>query len=214
MGSLIDKLPEKQKKHLDKDFLENDKSYWEVRDRLLQSYPGKWVAVRDGKVVAQADNVFDILDRAEEAGGYPYIARVGYEEMEFTIRRSFSYDTTYQPFALPRIAATFSDRHRNRSATYEDVIPDTGADITLLSEQEGEALGLQAYPYLASTVRGVLGPSVPAVIYQGIVDIDRRSYRSLIQLIETAERILGRDVLNQLRITFDGPAGQVEIGQV
>lgn len=211
MERLTDKLSEKQKKRLHQDFLGNEKSYWEVRDRLLQSYKDKWVAVQDGKVVAEADNVFDILDRAEEVGGYPYIAWVGHEDLEFKIRRTFSYDTSYQPFALPRIAATFWDRHRNRGATYDDVIPDTGADISLLPEQDGDAIGLHAYPYLASTLRGVVGPGVPGVVYQGIVNINGRSYRSLIQLVETAERILGRDVLNQFRITFDGPAGQVEI---
>ena len=211
MRKLTDSLPEKQRVRLDRDFLENETSYWEVRDTLLERYSGKWVAVRNGRVVGEADNVFDILDRAEEVGGHPYIARVGYEEMEFKIRRVFNYDSSYQPFALPRITATFSDRHRSRSVTYEDVIPDTGADISLLPEQDGETLGLHAYPYLASTLRGIVGSSVSAVVYQGIVDIDGRAYRSLLQLIETSERIMGRDVLNQLRITFDGPAGHVEV---
>ncbi len=211
MEKLTSKLPEKQKKRLHKEFLENEKSYWEVRDALLPGCKGKWVAVRGGKVVAESTNVFDILDRAEEAGGHPYIARVGHEDMEFKIRRRFNYDTSYQPFALPRIVATFWDRRRNRGETYEDVIPDTGANTSLLPEQDAETIGLRAYPYLASMVRGIVGPAVPAVVYQGVVDIDGKSYRSLIQLVETAERILGRDVLNQLRITFDGPARQVEI---
>ena len=211
MEKLTDRLPGDEKKHLDRDFLENEKSYWEVRESLLQRYTGKWVAVREGAVVAEAENVFDILDRAEEAGGHPYIVRVGHEDMEFRIRRTFSYDAGYHPFPLPRITATFSDRHRNRSASYEDVIPDTGADISLLPERDGADIGLRAYPYMATMMRGVIGPRVPAVVYQAVVDINGRSFRSLIQLVEASERILGRDVLNQLRITFDGPAGQVVI---
>jgi len=50
-----------------------------------------------------------------------------------------------------------------------------------------------------------------ALVYRGHVEIAGHSCRSLIQLAESGERIIGRDVLNQLRVTFDGPAGQVEI---
>lgn len=157
---ITDGLPKEEKKYLDRDFLENEKSYWEVRENLLQRYSGKWVAVREGEVVAEAENVFEILDRAEEVGGHPYIVRVGHEDMEIHIRRIFSYDADYQPFPLPRIAATFSDRHRNRSASYEDVIPDTGADISLLPERDGAAIGLRAYPYLALARPSALSSSL------------------------------------------------------
>ena len=211
MDKLTDRLPARQRVHVHRDFLANEESYWMVRDSLLSSHTGKWVAVQAGKVIADADDVFDILDRAAVIGGHPYIARVGFEERPFVIRRTFAYDAGYQPFPLPRVTATFSRQREGPGVAFDNVIPDTGADLSLLPERDGEAIGLRESPYFTTTVRGIVGPSVTALVYRGIVEIAGHSCRSLIQLVETPERILGRDVLNQLRITFDGPAGQVEI---
>lgn len=59
---------------------------------------------------------------------------------------------------------------------------------------------------------GVVGASVTALFYQGKVEIDGRRYSALIQSVPSGhERILGRDVLNQQRLLFDGPAGQVVV---
>ena len=211
MNKLTDRLPEREKAHLHRDFLANEESYWKVREDLLPRYKGKWVAVQAGNVLAEADNVFEILDRAAEAGGHPYITRVGDEHQQFMIRRIFPYDTGYQPFPLPRVTARFTGPRGGQSPAFDNVIPDTGADLSLLPERDGEAIGLRESPYFTTTVRGIVGPSVTALVYRGIVEIAGHSCRSLIQLVETPERILGRDVLNQLRVTFDGPAGHVEI---
>jgi hypothetical protein len=129
MEKLTNRLPEQEEAHLHPDFLENEESYWRVRESLLTRYRGKWVAVRAGQVVAEADDVLTILDLVAGLDGHPYIALVGDEGREFTIRSVF------------------------------------------------------------------------------------HSCRSLIQLMPGIERILGRDVLNQLRVTFDGPRGRVEIGE-
>jgi len=107
--------------------------------------------------MAEADDVFDILDRAEELGGHPYIARVGFEDRHFVIRRIFPYDTDYQPFPLPRVTARFIGQDEDRSATFEDVILDTGADLSLLPERDGEAIELRSSPYFASAIRGIIG---------------------------------------------------------
>lgn len=211
MERLTDRLPEREKARLHRDFLDNEESYWKVRERLLPRYKGKWVAVKAGHVLAEADDVFDILDRVGEVGGHPYVACVGEEHRHFVIRRIFPYDTGYQPFPIPRATARFIGQDEGQSATCDDVILDTGVDLSLLPEIDGEAIGLRAAPYFMSAVRGIIGPTVTAVVYRGTVEIARHSCRSLIQLVESPERVLGRDVLNQLRVTFDGPAGQVEI---
>lgn len=212
MEKLSNRLPEQEKAHLHNDFLENEESYWRVRESLLSQHRGKWVAVRAGQVVAEADDVLTILDLAANLEGHPYIARVGDEGREFTIRSVFLYDRGYQPFPLPRVRARFSGSDGG-GLTLEDVIPDTGADLSLLPGRDGDAIGLRASPYLTITVRGIIGPSVTAVVYRGFVEIGGHSCRSLIQLVNGVERILGRDVLNQLRVTFDGPRGRVEIGE-
>lgn len=68
------------------------------------------------------------------------------------------------------------------------------------------AIDLFSSPYLISLTWGVLGPSVPSLVYRGNAEIKRTLYRSLIQPIPGGrEPILGRDVLNQIKVTSDGP---------
>jgi predicted aspartyl protease len=56
----------------------------------------------------------------------------------------------------------------------------------------------------------VIGGSVTALFYRAKVEIDGRRYSALIQPVPAGrERIVGRDVLNQQRVLFDGPASQV-----
>lgn len=211
MEKLTSKLSERERARLHPEFLENEDSYWRIRDSLLPRYRGKWVAVRAGDVVAEADEVFTVLDRIAEIGGHPYIALVGDEHREFKVRRVFDYDPSYQPVPLPRVTARFSGPRPERAATFEDVIPDTGADLSVLPEGDGEVIGLLASPYFTITVGGITGHHVAALVYRGFVDIAGFTCRSLIQVMGSRERILGRDVLNQLRVTFDGPRRLVEI---
>ena len=211
MPRLRDQLPERDKAHVHEDFLDNEESYWEVRESLLPRHRGKWVAVKAGQVLAESNDIFGILDQAEKLGGHPYITQVGFEDQPFVIRRTFPYDMSYQPFPLPRVTAKFIGQHEDQSVTFDDVILDTGADLSLLPERDGDAIRLRSLPYFTTTVRGIIGPSIMALVYRAKVEIAGRSCRSLVQLVESSERIIGRDVLNQLRVTFDGPAGQIEI---
>ena len=190
MDRLTDRLLASDRARLHPDFLLNETSYWEIRESLLLQYKGKWVAVGEGKVLAASEDIFELLDRVAGLGGHPYIARVGFEDHPFVIRRTFSYDRAYRPIPLPRVTARFSGQRGDRS---------------------GEAIGLRDSPYFTSTVRGIIGPSATALVYRGTVEIAGYVCGSLIQLANVPERILGRDVLNQLRVTFDGPAGRVEI---
>ena len=57
---------------------------------------------------------------------------------------------------------------------------------------------------------GVGGSSVITLSFDVFVTIGGHSYSArLLADLNSPERILGRDVLNQLVVTFDGPAGQV-----
>jgi predicted aspartyl protease len=90
------------------------------------------------------------------------------------------------------------------------VIPDTGADASVLPDSDCKAIDLFNSPYIASMAGGVIGPSVTALLYHGQAEIDGKRYSALIQPIPGGqERIIGRDVLNQQRVLFDGPAAQV-----
>lgn len=56
----------------------------------------------------------------------------------------------------------------------------------------------------------MLGLSEVTLVFRGNVEINGVLYHSLIQPVpEGKERILGRDVLNQVKVTFDGPRSKV-----
>ena len=145
-------LPLTHRKYLHQDFLENERDYWKMRDRLVQEYQGQWVAVHGGKVMASSNDLFDVTDEVGKLGCHAYIARVGEEQsLVFTIRRrEFSYDVSYRPFALPRVEAAFSNFHRTGRYLYPDVIP----------------LGHQYLPLYSLT---------PRILYQGVKILDADS---------------------------------------
>jgi hypothetical protein len=67
-------------------------------------------------------------------------------------------------------------------------------------------------PYLTGIAAGVVGSAVTSLFYQAKVEIAAQRYPALVQSVTAGhERILGRDVLNQQRVLFDGPANQVII---
>lgn len=205
-------LPEGQQRQLHPDFLANEKAYLQMRDTLLAKYQGQWVAVEGGKVIAAGPKLFEVMDNASQSGGHPYIALVGAEDATvFRVRHAvFAYDMAYQPFPLPRLSATFWNHSQTHSQLYADVIPDTGSDVSLLPDTDCTAIDLFNSPYLTGKTGGVLGANITALFYRGKVEIDGRRYSALIQPVSAGqERIVGRDVLNQHRVLFDGPAGQV-----
>lgn len=207
-------LPEEQKKRLHPDFIANEQQYWRMRDQLLKQYSGKWVAVHHGQVVAVGQDILDITDKVGKLGLHAYIAKVGEEDkVVFQVRRKeFTYDTSYQPIALPRVEVTFSNYARTQSKLYSDVIPDTGADLSVLLERDCQDIDLFNSPYFTTQSRGVVGPSIVTLVYRGHAEINGLRFPSLIQAIRGAtERILGRDVLNQMKVTFDGPHGRVSV---
>ena len=205
-------LPAEQKQRLHADFLANEQAYLKMRDRLLPGYRGQWVAIHGEQVVASGNDLLAVTEEAAACGGHPYIARVGEEdETVFCIRRAqFGYDQTYRPFALPRIVVTFWNNTETRSQIYPDVIPDTGADISVLPESDCTAFDLFSSPYFTGLSRGVTGPSTATLIYRAKAEIGGSRVSALIEPVpQLQERLVGRDVLNQHRVIFDGPAAQV-----
>jgi hypothetical protein len=205
-------LPEEQQRHLHPDFLANEQAYLQMRDKLLAQYGGQWVAVQGGNVIAAGPRLMDVMENGSASGGHPYIALVGAEDaVVFRIRRAaFAYDQAYQPFPLPRLTATFWNHAETHSQQHRDVIPDTGADVSVLPDTDCTAIDLFSSPYMTGMAGGVVGPHITTLFYRGKVEIDGRLRPALIQPTSTGqERILGRDVLNQERVLFDGPAAQV-----
>jgi hypothetical protein len=84
-----EQLPEQLRRLLSDAYLSNERAYWQQRERLVQQFPNKWVAVYNGQVVAVAENMTTVMDQVGQQGlGDAYIEKVGGEfDTVFTIRR-------------------------------------------------------------------------------------------------------------------------------
>jgi predicted aspartyl protease len=207
-------LSQDQQQRLHPDFLDNEQSYLHMRNGLLGPYRGQWVAVHGGQVIAAGTKLLEVMERASAFGGHPYFALVGAEDAAvFRVRRAvFAYDQAYQLFPLPRLIARFWNHPATHSQQYPDVIPDTGADVSVLPDSDCRSIDLFNSPYMTGIAGGVIGVSVTTLFYQGQIEIDGQRYSALIHSVPAGqERIVGRDVLNQQRVLFDGPAGQVVV---
>src|SRR2546422_3428761 len=147
-----------EQRRLHPEFLANEQSYLQMRPSLLAQYQGQWVAVQGGKVIAAGPRLMEIMDKASASGGHPYIALVGAEDaVVFRVRRAvFSYDQAYQPFPLPRVSATFWNHAETHAQQHADVIPDTGADMSLLPDTDCTAIDLFNSPYMTGMAGGVV----------------------------------------------------------
>jgi len=95
------------KEAVEQGFEQDRQDYWAMRGELLGKYPGKWVAVHSGCVVAVSDDPLSIMEQALAEDGYAYTNKVG-EEDKIAVRQrrvSFPYDNTYSPMPIPRITA-------------------------------------------------------------------------------------------------------------
>lgn len=191
-----------------KGFQHDEETYWAMRDELLAKYEGKWVAVHNGRVTAVGNNLLEVVQAGCQEDGYGYCNCVGKEDKIVVMKRrvQFPYDDTYSPTPLPRIRVGFSDVTQTARQVFDDVIPDTGADLTCLPQTDYQALGVLNLPVFSGTTRAFGGVGHGATFYQGIAEVDGKQFVAIIEPTAEAERLLGRDVLNQLRATFDGPA--------
>jgi hypothetical protein len=57
------RVPDQQQR-VHPDFLANEQAYLHMRDSLLGSYRGQWVAVHGGKVIAAGPKLMEVMDRA------------------------------------------------------------------------------------------------------------------------------------------------------
>jgi hypothetical protein len=63
-------------------FKAEEQAYWQQRDELLQRYPGQWVAVVGGEVVAAGDDSGAVIREAFRKTGsrVGFVQRVGDED--------------------------------------------------------------------------------------------------------------------------------------
>jgi len=199
-------------KFLPEEFKQDEKDYWQARVKLLSKYEGKWIAFHNKEVIASGDNIYDVtLAALQKSSSCAYITKVGEEDklMVKVRRREFSYNLNYQPFPLPQAKVRFYNARMTQNKNCDDVIPDTGADTTALPVEDCHEIRLFETPGMRLQSRSYGGEAVPSIVIPGFAEIDDQKYLCYIEPVVEVERLLGRDVLNQLTVTFQGLESKV-----
>jgi hypothetical protein len=133
MKSIADQLSPEIARQVHPDRRKNEEAYWAVRDELLDRYRGQWIGFADGMVIASGRSPVTVFHAAEASGRHPFLICVGREEEPCRIRRAtFPYDASYPGEALPLIGVEFRQASGARGVILDRVIPDTGADASVL----------------------------------------------------------------------------------
>jgi len=213
MKSIIDQLPPEIARQIHPDRRKNEAAYWAVREELLNQYRGQWIGFAEGKVVASGKSPVPVFQQAEETGLHPFFICVGQEEQPSRIRRAtFSYDANYSGEALPLVNVEFRHTAGSPGLALDRVIPDTGADATVLPWADCQLLNLAPSSGAQALISGVAGSSAATLAFLIWARIDGQDYPCRLQAdFVGGERILGRDVLNRLEILFRGSVGEVVV---
>jgi hypothetical protein len=211
--TIADQLPPDIARQLHPDRRKNEADYWAVRDQLLAQYRDQWIGFAEGRVIAAGSSPVDVFHASEASGLHPFFICVGREDEPCRIRRAtFAYDAGYPGEALPVIDVEFRQASGSIGVILDRVIPDTGADASVLPWADCQLLQLSPTAGVQSLIRGVAGESAATLAFQIWAWVDGQAYPCRLQAdFSGSERILGRDVLNRLEMLFRGPAGQVVI---
>jgi hypothetical protein len=212
MRSIADFLPAEIATQLHPDLLKNEEEYWWVRDHLLEQYQGKWIAFADGAVITSGKVPVKVGHEARRTGKHAHVTCVGHEFGAERIRRvSFPYDGNYSSHPMPRMNVEFRTSTGIAGMMLLDVIPDTGADASSLPWADCLALQLNPAHGQLGVMAGVSGYK-GTVVFDIWAFLDTHEYTCHLHVDPSGtERILGRDVLNQLEILFRGPANEVVV---
>src|SRR5438552_15764935 len=213
MKIIADQLPPEIARQIHPDRRKNEAAYWVVRDQLLNQYGGQWIGFADGIVIASGSSPVTVFHAAEASGRQPFFICVGREEEPCRIRRVTSpYDAGYPGEALPLISVEFRQASGSFGVVLDRVIPDTGADASVLPWSDCQLLQLAPSLGVQGLISGVAGGSAATLAFQIWAMLDGQEYPCRLQTDFTgSERILGRDVLNRLEILFRGPAREVVV---
>jgi hypothetical protein len=192
MTSIADRLPPEIARLLHPDRRRNEAEYWAARDRLLDQYRGQWVGFADGRVVASGTSPVAVLQAAEATGLRPFVICVGREDESCRIRRAaFPYDAGYPGEALPLISVEFRQASGVPGLALDRVIPDTGADASVLPWADCQRLGLDPSSGVQGLISGVAGSSAATLTFLIWAYLDGREHPCRLQAdFSGSERIL------------------------
>ena len=211
MQSLADRLPPEIASQIHPDWRKNEAAYWVARDKLLETYRDQWVAFSDGAVIVSGRNPTDVFHDGQATGRHPFFTCVGHESEPTRIRReTFSYDRNYPGEAMPVVSIEFRSDPTQPGTILDQVIPDTGADASVLPWSDCQRLQLEYGTGVPITMGGVGQSSAPALEFTMWAVIDGSAHRCRLHAdFRGNDRILGRDVLNRIDVLFRGTTGEV-----
>jgi hypothetical protein len=214
MKSLSDRLPPEIAQRLHPDWRKNEADYWANRDQLVSQYCLQWIAFANGGVMVSGTSPLAVLQAAQASGQHPFVTRVGREDEPWCRMRRvvFPYDSLYPSEALPVMPVEFRTQLGSPGLVVDRVIPDTGADASAVPWSDCQQLGLDPGDGAPVLMGGVGQTTVLTIVFWVWAHLDGNDYRCHLQADFTGvERILGRDVLNQLDVLFRGPTREVVI---
>ena len=122
----------------------------------------------------------------------------------------FDYDSTYQP-AAPIVEIEIDGYHASFGSRRLWAMVDSGADATMIPLEFLSVVGATYQETL--WMHGVSGVRVEVDLYLVAIRIGSILLRGLHVVAAPAgsEALIGRDVLNQVVVTLDGPAAIVSV---
>jgi hypothetical protein len=213
MKSLIDGLPPEIAQRIHPDWRRNEADYWAKRDELLTRYRGQWIGYANGRVLVTGTSPVEVFHKAQASGEHPFVTCVGHEYEPSRMRRAaFAYDTTYRGEPLPVVTIEFRKDLSGAGLVLQQVIADTGADASALPWADCEQLNLDPQDGAPGLMSGVGQTTVATLVFPVWAHLAGTTYPCRLQAdFAGHERILGRDVLNQLDVLFRGPDREVVI---
>lgn len=120
------------------------------------------------------------------------------------------YDASYSP-AAPVVDIIVKAAEEPIVTVEIEALVDSGADATLLPLAILEEVGASYYE--TRRMRGITSSASSVDLYLVTLQIGPVTIRGVraVALLQSREALLGRDVLNQIRLTLDGPAEVLEI---
>lgn len=185
-------------------FEKEKQAYWAMRDKLLEQYKGRWVAVVNEQVVAIGDKMSKVMEEAFQKTNSKvmFVSEVGYEDRVARIRQVSSgrYNHNYSP-AVPVINLPLSDLVEAVSINV-DLIIDTGADLTVIREKDAIMLNLFDAPAGFRYIAGIGSKPEERQLYATLVHIADKTITVAIDCRnDFDENLLGRDVINEFELT-------------
>jgi len=206
-----------------RDFEEEEHNYWRsLRAGLLDTHSGVWVAVVGGKVVSEGDRMSTVAAKAFEATGRSvmYVAQVGREDSPYRLLSGVSSQMPQEHKGAYETKETNRPKYPMMKLPIRSVglplssngsfLVDTGADISAVTPAAAAILKLRMSPVGRMRITGWSGASSVRQLFLMIIRVASKDVFTTVDA-EAELCVLGRDVLNDFRLTASAKEGLLQL---